>query len=341
MKTVILANVGTPQSTNPEDVGIYLRQFLMDENILPLPRPFRDILVKGIIVPRRKFASAEKYKKIWTDQGSPLMVETLSLQARLQEKLGNTWQVLIGMQVGKPSIEEAVQKAMAVSDEVIFVPLYPQFATATTGGAIKMIQKALPKSAKLKVLDPFFNQSWFLKAQAQQIRESLKPQDHLLLSYHGLPVSQLKSHRAQCYREEMCCEAESACAQNCYKAQCLKTSELLKRELNLANLTVGFQSRLGRAKWIEPSTDSQVDELLKNGVRHLKVACPSFVADCLETLEEIGMELRHQFLSGGGETFELIPCVNSHETFVHGLAGAVHSMSSGPSEDLLSASTPV
>lgn len=320
MKTVILVNVGTPNSPSPDDVGRYLREFLMDENILPLPRPFRDILVKGLIVPRRKHSSAAKYKTIWTDEGSPLMVESLKLQKDLQQFLGPLWQVHLGMQVGQPALKQTLQKALAKGAEVHVVPLYPQFATATTGGVLACIRGS-DGSASVQVTEPFYNQPWFLKSQAARIQSRLQAQDHLLLSYHGLPVSQLKKHRPACMQSETCCEQSLACAENCYKAQALQTSRLLQKELGLPSnrLHIGFQSRLGRSQWIEPSTEQVMKDLVGRGVKHLKVACPSFVSDCLETLEEIGLELSRQFYHDGGEDFELIECINNHEIFVQGL----------------------
>ena len=314
MKTVILVNVGTPQSAEPKDVGIYLNEFLMDENIIPIPRPFRDILVKGLIVPRRKYSSSEKYKKVWTEQGSPLLVESKALQKKLQAYLGQEWNVVLGMQIGHPRVLTAIQEAQSSNSEIYYCPLYPQFATATTGGALQ----AIGSKAKF-VLKPFYNSTWFIQALSENIKRSLKPEDHLLLSYHGLPVSQLTQKNSGCYKNSECCQSSQSCEINCYKAQCLKTTLLLQQQLGLKEISTGFQSRLGRARWIEPSTEHVVEELLKRGIKNLKVACPSFVADCLETLEEIGMELKSQFLNGGGETFELIPCVNDSDSFTKGL----------------------
>lgn len=314
MKTVILVNVGTPQTPEAKDVGIYLNEFLMDENIISIPRPFRDFLVKVLIVPRRQHSSSEKYKKIWTPQGSPLMVESEKLKNKLQIELGPEWKVQIAMQVGKPNLKEVLKDV----DEVYFCPLYPQFASATTGGALKSIQ-----NKKAKILKPFYSEPWFIQSVAGQIRKKLKPTDHLLLSYHGLPISQLKQKNSFCYASANCCEPPAACENNCYKAQCLKTTQLLQTELSHQNISTGFQSRLGRAKWIEPSTESVMVDLVQKGVKHLKVACPSFVADCLETLEEIGLELRSEFLQLGGESFELISCVNDHDIFVRGLANTL------------------
>lgn len=319
MKTVILVNVGTPQSPEPDDVGIYLKEFLMDENIITIPRPFRDILVKGLIVPKRKFSSSEKYKKIWTSAGSPLLVESKALQKKLQIFLGNDWNVEIGMQVGKPALKEILEQQKS---DIYFCPLYPQYATATTGSALSAV-----KDKNVRVLKPFYNADWFIKAQAANIQKVLKPQDHLLLSYHGLPISQLKQKNSFCYQSADCCLKHNSCEMNCYKAQCLKTTDLLKKELGLKEVSTGFQSRLGRAKWIEPSTEQVMRSLVDKGVRHLKVACPSFVADCLETLEEIGIELKNEFISLGGESFELIPCVNDSDIFVKGLSAHLKQMS--------------
>lgn len=320
MKSVVLINVGTPSSPEPQDVGVYLREFLMDENILPLKRPWRDLLVKAVIVPRRKFSSAEKYHKIWTTEGSPLMVHSKALQKELQAKLGSDWKVWIGMQVGEPSLRSVINEAAAVSTEVYFVPLYPQYSLATTGGAVALIRKSMEKA---QVLKPFYNEAWFLKSQVARIRERLRPQDHLLLSYHGLPVSLLKKKNPSCQASQDCCMEKKACLQNCYKAQCHETTRLLKQELGDVPIRMSFQSRLGRGEWTGPATLDVARELAQKGVKHLKVACPSFVADCLETLEEIGMELRQEFLASGGESFELIPCVNSHPDFVHGLSAAL------------------
>lgn len=329
MKTAVLINVGTPDSPQPEDVGRYLREFLMDENILTIPRPFRDILVKGIIVPRRKYTSAKKYQSIWTTEGSPLMVESVALQKSLQNKLGSEWHVELGMQVGNPSLKSLVSKLDEKNETVVFIPLYPQFATATTGGALQAIEKAPSSLKNVKVIQAFYNKSWFVDSLVKSIKPYLESQDHLLLSYHGLPVSQLTDHRKACDSSAACCQMPDACAQNCYKAQCLKTTSLLQDKLNHDKISTGFQSRLGRGRWIEPSTQSQMQKLVSQNVKHLKVACPSFVSDCLETLEEIGQELREEFLHLGGESFTLIPCVNSSESFVSGLAEEIRSIAQG------------
>jgi ferrochelatase len=314
MKTIILVNVGTPESPEPDDIGVYLTEFLMDGNIMTVPRPFRDLLVKAFIIPKRKFSSSEKYKRIWTPEGSPLMVYSQALKNRLQSFLGADWKVVIAMQVGKPSLKKVLQENQ--DSEIYFCPLYPQFAKATTGGALQSL-KSIRKP--IKILKPFYHESWFIQSVSRKIREKLRPEDHLLLSYHGLPISQLSQHRGACERSVDCCLDISACAQDCYKAQCLATTKLLEKELGFSKITTSFQSRLGRDRWIEPSTEETALKLAAVGVKNLKVACPSFVADCLETLEEIGLDLKEQFLAAGGKSFELIPCVNDDALFVEGL----------------------
>lgn len=321
MKSVILVNVGTPESPEPQEVGAYLNEFLMDKNIISIPRPFRDFLVKVIIVPRRKFTSSEKYKKIWTPSGSPLMLESEKMKKKLQTELGEGWNVVLGMQVGKPNLRQVFLNAMSKYREIYFCPLYPQYAPATTGVALEATQ-----SAKVKILNPFYSESWFIKSVARQIKKSLKAEDCLLLSYHGLPISQLKKKNSFCYKTKNCCLQQLACEANCYKAHCLQTTELLRMELGHENMSIGFQSRLGGVKWTQPSTDQVMRDLVSNGVKNLKIACPSFVADCLETLEEIGIELKSEFLRLGGKTFELIPCVNDQDDFVKGLADKLKSL---------------
>lgn len=301
MKYLILNQLGTPDAATPEAVGRYLSEFLMDRNVIGLPRPFRDILVKIGIVPRRKFASAKKYHEIWDKDGSPLAKHTKNQAEILQKELGPEWKVIVGMRYGNPSLKDALAQ-ISKGESFVFLPLYPHWAQATVGSAIEKIKELHPH--QIQIIEPFFEKDWFLKAKAEIIQKHLKPEDHLLLSYHGLPVSQEKRSPIS------------------YQAQCLKTTELLKKRLSHPpeKIISGFQSRVGVTKWIEPFTDAQVALLAEQGVKHLKVACPSFVADCLETLEEIAIGLKADFLAKGGESFELIPCLNSSEVFVKGLA---------------------
>jgi ferrochelatase len=323
VKTVILVNVGTPDSPAPRDVGRYLNEFLMDEDIVSIPRPIRDILVKLVIVPRRRFTSSEKYKKIWTPQGSPLLFHSRSVEAKLQKRLGIEWRVLTAMQVGNPNLRD-VLKANTSSGEVYLCPLYPQFAQATTGSALRIASQS---HSKYEILDlkPFYEEDWFIDPVVQKIRKILRAEDHLLLSYHGLPVSQLKKKNAFCLASSDCCEKSQGCELNCYKAQCHRTSKAIREKLGLQSVTTSFQSRLGPVQWIGPSTEEAVVDLAQRGIRKIVVACPSFVADCLETLEEIALETKSLFVEKGGERFQYVGCVNDDELFIEGLASHLES----------------
>lgn len=308
MKHLILNQLGTPQSPSADDVGEYLNEFLMDPYIIGLPRPLLDILVKVIIVPRRKYKSSEKYKKVWTPQGSPLAINTENLRLKIQTYLGDEWQVHTGMRYGKPSIKSVLENlSLQTNDQIYFCPLYPQYADATVGSAVAILNQDLDQlkiTNSVKITKPFYNQEWYIKSLALIIKSQLKTEDHLLLSYHGIPVAQEKK------------------SQFSYYDNCLKTSELLQKELNLNSnqMSTSFQSRVGLAKWLEPSTEETALKLARSGVTHLKVACPSFVADCLETIEEIGLDLKHQYLSSGGKSFELISCLNDNNYFASQLA---------------------
>lgn len=307
MKYLLLNQLGTPSDPSPQSVGRYLSEFLMDKNVLPLPRPFRDILVKIGIVPRRRYASAAKYQKIWMPQGSPLAVHTENLAKQIQTKLGSEWRVVIGMRYGKPSLQSALQE-IPPQAEFVFVPLYPHHARATVGSAIEKMQSLNQKNPRrVYTVEPFYNHDWYIRAQGEKIRQHLAADEHLLLSYHGLPLTQ-NIHNGHSYEE-----------------QCLETMRKLREYLGLPadKISYGFQSRVGVQKWLGPSTEEMILKLAANGVKKISVACPSFVADCLETLEEIGMELREQFLSAGGDAFTLIPCLNDNELFVEGICDEI------------------
>lgn len=311
MKYLILNQLGTPKSPDPADVGAYLSEFLMDGDVLGLPRPFRDILVHIGIVPRRKYFSAEKYKKIWTSRGSPLLFNTEDLAKKIQALLGTNWKVIIGMRYAEPSIQQALTAVdFKNAEKILFLPLYPHSAGATTGSAVKCLTRELEKislpvdsNKKIQVLPTFGGQEWFIQAQSEKIKNQLSVDDHLLLSYHGLPVRQENKEKLS------------------YKAQCLQTSDLIQKYLGLANekISSSFQSRVGVTEWIGPYTVETAIFLARSGVKNLKVACPSFVADCLETEEEIAIELKEIFLNNGGENFELIRCLNDDISFVKGL----------------------
>lgn len=326
MKTgLILNNIGTPKSADPRDVKVYLDEFLMDPDVIGLPYPLRWLLVKGLITPRRSHASAEKYRAIWMKEGSPLMVYSVGFAEKLQKILGKNWSVQLGMRYGEPSIRQALEKLRSERvDRVVLAPLFPQYAEATSGSAVKEAKKLLKEmnwEIPFEVLPPFYHREGFLKSQADLMRDEAHHADHVLFSFHGLPESQVRQNPG-CLETVNCCDRPQACAMNCYRAQCLKTARDLAQELGLSRekWSLSFQSRLGPAKWIGPSTEDELRALAKKGVQSLAVVCPAFVADCLETLEELGIVGKNEFLNAGGIQYRLIPCVNDSDAWVQAFA---------------------
>lgn len=326
---LILNNIGTPKSPSKEDVKTYLDEFLMDPGVISLPFPLRWLLVKGLITPRRSESSGHKYAQIWTERGSPLMFYTEDLADALQRELGPGWNVQIGMRYGSPSIADALKKLRADDvEEIVYAPLFPQFAEATTGSANEELKTQLKKMdwrPRVRLLAPFHADAGFLRDQSEIIRPFLNEADHVVFSFHGLPESHVR--KVEGCLTEGCCERRNACELNCYKAQSLRTARDLARKLELSEdrWSLGFQSRLGRAKWIGPSTDDVLKGLADKGVKRLVVACPSFVTDCLETLEEIGLGAKEDFLKAGGTQFRLVPCLNSDAAWTKSLAALVSS----------------
>jgi ferrochelatase len=323
----ILSNIGTPSAPTSEAVAPYLTEFLTDPGVITLPWLLRQILVRGIIVPTRAPKSAEKYALIWTPEGSPLMVNALALQARLAEELGAP--VLLGMLYNEPSMEEAFREAERMgARKIVLVPLYPQHAEATTGGTIskaKATQKKLGQKIPLEVFPKFPTDAFFVKPASRIVKELLEPGEHVLFTFHGLPESQVKKSTPECLRVNNCCDRPASETRNCYRAQSFATARAMAKELGLADGTwqVSFQSRLGRAKWIGPYTEDVLAALPNQGKKRLLVVSPSFVSDCLETLEELGHQGRHTFLQAGGESYRLAPCVNGDAEFAKGFAQAL------------------
>lgn len=314
-KTLLLINLGSPESPQPKDVAVYLKQFLMDPYVIDIPKPLRAILVHALIVPKRAVKSGEAYAKIWSPQGSPLVHHTRTFAGKVAEELGSEWQVRWGMRYGQPSIESALKDLP--NQPLYVVPLYPQYAESSTQTAIDEVKRHL-KGRPAKFINDFFDQPEFVQAQAQQIQthvDRFKP-DHLLLSFHGLPEHHMtKLYPDHCFKTADCCDQISEKNRLCYRAQCFHTVRSLKGALNFPEnqIAVGFQSRLGARPWIKPYTDHVIEELAGKGAKRVMVSCPSFVADCLETLEEIQMRLKEQFTNLGGQELELIPALNSSD----------------------------
>ena len=333
-KGILLINLGSPEAPTPAAVGTYLRQFLMDGKVLDIPAPLRWFLVNLIIVPRRRFQSARLYRSIWTAEGSPLLVNTKRLADRLREALGEACPVEIGMRYGQPSIETGLARLLEAGvEEVRAVPLYPQYAESSYETAVIALREAAERLGcedRLKLVAPFYDRPEYLDAEAANIGEQLAKfsPDHVLFSYHSLPVRHLERldrSGGHCLKSADCCETISEVNRLCYRAHSLATTREVAMRLGLArgDYSVGFQSRLGRAAWVGPTTEDVLKQLGERGVKRLAVCCPSFVADCLETLEEIGERGREIFLEAGGQEFQLISAMNDHPEWVRALAGLV------------------
>ena len=325
---LLLINLGSPASTEVGDVRRYLNQFLMDPWVIDVPWPLRRFIVSMILI-KRPAASAEAYRSIWWEDGSPLIV----ISKRLQQQVAARWgkgPVELAMRYGEPSIENSLQKLAAQGvKRVTLVPLYPQFADSTVTTALEEVRRVMKQQAygfELDVLPPFYDQPEYLDALVETARPYLEQGfDHLLHSYHGLPERHLHKTDptgSHCLKSDDCCQrASGAVLDSCYRAQCLRSSSGFARVAGLTDdqWSVAFQSRLGRAKWIEPYTEATLEALAARGVKKLLVMCPAFVADCIETLEEIGDRGREQFIEAGGEDLQLIPCLNDHPAWAQAL----------------------
>lgn len=323
---LLLLNLGTPDEPTTPAVRRYLREFLGDPRVIDINPVGRALLLNLVILPTRPAKSAHAYRSIWDDQrGSPLLYHSQDLAAGVSAKLGDAWRVELVMRYGNPSIASglaALEKAGV--DRIVVLPLFPQYATSSTGTAIVRVMELAAANWTVPALDfvpPFFDDPGFLDAFVAVAKPALaeaKP-DHVLFSYHGLPVRQIvktDTTGSHCFASPSCCDTLKN--PNCYRAQCYATTRALSSRLGLTaeQHTVCFQSRLGRTPWIQPFTDVVLDELAKKGVKRLAVLCPAFVADCLETIEEIGMRAKEQFKAGGGEELTLVPSLNATRPWI-------------------------
>ena len=323
---LLLINLGTPDEPTAPAVRRYLREFLGDPRVLDIGAVGRAALLNLVILPRRPKQSAAAYRTVWDPQrGSPLLYHSQDLAAGVAAKLGDGWRVELAMRYGRPSIGEGLTALeRAGVDRVVVLPLFPQYASSSTGTAIARVMELAAERWNVPALDfvpPFFDDPGFLTAferVAQPVLEQVQP-DHVLFSYHGLPVRQIAktdTAGAHCFQSTTCCD--SLANPHCYRAQCFATTRELAARLALPaeRYTVCFQSRLGRTPWIEPFTDVEIERLAKQGHKRLAVLCPAFVADCLETLEEIGVRLREQWQAAGGEELTLVPSLNATPAWI-------------------------
>ncbi|RMG62388.1 MAG: ferrochelatase [Calditrichaeota bacterium] len=336
VRGVLLVNLGSPDSTEVADVRRYLNQFLMDERVIDLPYPLRKLIVGLFILPFRPKNSAHAYRSIWWEEGSPLIVISRRLQAEVQKRLQDP--VALGMRYGNPSIEaglkELLNRTGGQLEEVFLVPLYPQYAMSTYETVVVETERVLKKMKlpiRLQVLPPFYNHPDYVSVLVESAREYLsEPYDFLLFSFHGLPERHLRKTDPtgqHCLKVANCCQTPSPAHERCYRHQALVTT---RRFVEAAGIPEGkwgvaFQSRLGKDTWLTPFTDQEIARLAGEGVKRLRVICPGFVADCLETLEEIGIRGKETFFAAGGEDFQLIPCLNTHPRWVELLSAWCHS----------------
>ena len=328
---LLLLQLGTPDAPRPREVRRYLREFLSDPRVIDIPGPLRWLLLNTVILPFRPRVSARAYASVWSAEGSPLLVHSRGFQAALAKRLGDGWVVELGMRYGNPGIPAAAERLAAADVErVVVFPLFPHYASSSAGSALERALGVLGAHwnvPALATVPAFYDHPAFVGALAGVTRAALaeRPVDHVLMSYHGLPERQVRKSDptgAHCLEREDCCDAVVPANRHCYRAQCAATTRALAAALGLAPdaHSMAFQSRLGRTPWIRPYTDHRLPELHARGVRRLAVLCPSFVADCLETVEEIGIRGREQWRELGGESLELVPCVNAAPAWVDAAA---------------------
>jgi ferrochelatase len=325
---ILLMNLGSPDSTEVKDVRKYLNEFLMDERVIDKPYLFRLLLVKGIITPLRAPKSAEAYKEIWTAKGSPLVVLTKQLRDALQEQVEEP--VEIGMRYGNPSPKDGFDKLLQRApdlEEVLAVPLYPHYAMSSYETAVEHAKDIHQKNGykfSLKFVSPYYNKENYIDALAQSMRAYLTQEyDHILFSYHGVPGRHIRKSDVtgnHCLATANCCDTPSPAHAHCYRHQCFTTTRLVTEKLGIDKnkFSISFQSRLGKG-WLEPFTDIRLEEMPKEGIKKLLILCPAFVSDCLETLEEIAMRGRETFLEAGGETYQMIPCMDLEPKWIEAL----------------------
>lgn len=328
---VLLVNLGSPQSTEVADVRRYLDEFLSDPCVLDIPGWKRWLLLKLVILPRRPARTAEAYRKIWTVEGSPLIVSSRRLEQAVSDRVDEP--VALGMRYGKPSIAEALEQLVVDGvDDVFVIPLYPHYAMSSYETVVKKVEEEAIRQARpltLSFQKPFYDDPGYIDTLSQVAGGFLQESyDHLLFSFHGVPVRHIEKgdpSRECCLKTDNCCFTDSVATATCYRSQCLRTARALVESLQVeeGRWSVAFQSRLGRDPWLEPFTDHELERLPQAGKRNIAVICPSFVSDCLETLEEIEMEGKQSFLAAGGDSFTYIPCLNEHPRWVDLLCGFI------------------
>jgi len=329
MKGALLVNLGSPDSTDVKDVKKYLKEFLMDERVIDEPLWLRTLLVKGIILNFRPKKSAKAYKKIWWDEGSPLIV----LSYRLLEKIQKITSVpvALAMRYGNPSIKKGIQELVNKGvSEILLIPLYPQHAMASTETILVLadqIKNEFFPEIEFTNLPAFYNHKDYIRVLSNSIQNHLsgKEWDHILFSYHGIPERHIRKTditKSHCKIDQSCCQTSSPAHKYCYRHQCYETTKQVADYLGLKEGTYSssFQSRLAGQPWLKPYTDKVVENFAETGTKKMAIVTPAFVSDCLETLEEIAMEAKEEFIEKGGHEFHVVPCLNDDKEWVKTLS---------------------
>lgn len=324
-QAILLVNLGSPDSPNVPDVKKYLGEFLMDGRVIDAPYLIRAFLVKGIILNTRPKKSAQAYKSIWWEDGSPLIVLSERLQKKVEEL--SKLPIGLGMRYGSRSIETGIANLVKENpdlEEFLLIPLYPHYAMSSYETVVVKAEEVLKKKfpdLKMKVKKHFFDDEDYLDILSDSIQSALPSEyDHLLFSYHGIPERHIRKSditKSHCLSNGECCNTASPAHEFCYRHQVFETTKSVVKRLNLPQekYSTSFQSRLGRDPWLQPFTDIVINEMPAKGIKKLVVVCPAFVSDCLETIEEIGMEAREEYIKHGGEEFTLIPCLNENDSW--------------------------
>ena len=331
---ILLINLGTPDTPHTREVRIFLRELLSCKRVLDINPVWRWLLVNFVILPFRSRKSAKAYRKIWLEDGSPLLVYSQKLKNALGEQLSEEKiPVELGMQCGRPSLKSAMDRLRKQGcDRIIVLPMYPQYASSTYGSAIEELYKEILLDwniPNMRIIPPFFSDSRFIEAWAKVGLPFLKNKpDHVLFSFHSLPIRHLNKSDCTgtwCKNDNACCLELVHENRNCYSAQCYHTAKLLAGRLNLETekWSVSFQSRLGSAEWIKPFTEEHLTKLAEQGVKRVVVFCPAFVVDNLETLEEIGIRADEHFRKNGGEELKLVPSLNYHPEWIEALTSII------------------
>jgi len=329
---VLLINLGTPDAPSRGAVYRYLKEFLLDKRVIDYPWLARNILVRGIIAPFRSGASAKLYKQLWTENGSPLKYYGEILTEEIKPILGDEFEVELAMRYQSPSIESAVNRLLEkeVSDITVF-PLFPQYASATTGSVHEEVMRILAKKQNIpnvRLINSYYDYEPMIDCYVENAKQfDLDSYDHILFSYHGLPERQLRKADCHnhCKKVDNCCHTISLKNQFCYSAQCYGTTFAIAEKMGLSkeDYTVCFQSRLGPEKWAQPYTSDIIEEQAEKGAKRLLVFCPAFVADCLETTIEISDEYQEEFEEKGGDHIDLVPSLNDNPNWIKAVAELV------------------